>query len=57
VQCAAHGTPHAASVEAEHRNAADRVVIRFAEPQRRVAPGQSVVVYRAGLVEGGGIAT
>jgi tRNA U34 2-thiouridine synthase MnmA/TrmU len=31
--------------------------VRFAEPQRRVAPGQSVVLYRGDEVLGGGIAT
>jgi len=31
-------------------------VVRFAEPQRRVAPGQSVVLYRGDEVLGGGIA-
>jgi tRNA U34 2-thiouridine synthase MnmA/TrmU len=30
--------------------------VTFAEPQRRVAPGQSVVLYRADEVLGGGIA-
>ncbi|MDP1807216.1 MAG: hypothetical protein Q8K72_18715 [Acidimicrobiales bacterium] len=29
----------------------------FDEPQRRVAPGQSVVLYRGDEVLGGGIAT
>ncbi len=31
--------------------------VRFASPQRRVAPGQSVVLYRGDEVLGGGIAT
>jgi tRNA U34 2-thiouridine synthase MnmA/TrmU len=30
--------------------------VRFDEPVRRVAPGQSVVLYRADEVLGGGIA-
>jgi tRNA-specific 2-thiouridylase len=37
VQCSAHGEPRRATVDC------DRVV--WCEPQRRVAPGQSVVVY------------
>jgi tRNA U34 2-thiouridine synthase MnmA/TrmU len=31
-------------------------VVRFAEPQRRVAPGQSVVLYERDEVVGAGIA-
>jgi tRNA-uridine 2-sulfurtransferase len=42
VQCAAHGRVAAAEVRPDD----DGVVIRWAEPQRRVAPGQSVVLYR-----------
>ena len=52
-QCSAHGTPHAASVE----STAAGVRVRFGRPQRRMAPGQSVVLYRDDLVVGGGIAT
>lgn len=32
-----------------------RVLVRFAEPQRAITPGQSVVYYRDELVVGGGI--
>src|SRR5207237_1087366 len=32
------------------------VVVRFDEPHRRVAPGQSVVLYRGDEVLGGGVA-
>jgi tRNA U34 2-thiouridine synthase MnmA/TrmU len=32
-----------------------RTVLRWSEPRRRVAPGQSVVLYRDDLVLGGGI--
>jgi tRNA-uridine 2-sulfurtransferase len=61
VQTSAHGTPAAATV-AEERSGA--VVLRWDEPRRRVAPGQSVVLYRdldavggvAEVVVGGGIA-
>ena len=47
-QCSAHG----AAVEATLESA----TVRFAEPHRRVAPGQSVVLYRGDEVLGGGIA-
>jgi tRNA-specific 2-thiouridylase len=30
-------------------------VVRFAQPQRAVTPGQSVVFYRGDLVVGGGV--
>jgi tRNA-specific 2-thiouridylase len=48
VQTSAHGEPMAASY-------ADGMV-SFGAPQRRVAPGQSVVLYRGDEVLGGGIA-
>lgn len=48
VQVSAHGSAQPATVEGQ--------VLRWASPQRRVAPGQSVVVYRDDLVMGGGIA-
>jgi tRNA-specific 2-thiouridylase len=48
VQTSAHGGP----VEAEYASG----VVRFAEPRPRVAPGQSVVLYRGDEVLGGGIA-
>jgi tRNA-uridine 2-sulfurtransferase len=51
-QCSAHGTAHPAHVEL----AEDGATVTFDEPQRRVAPGQSVVLYRDDLVVGGGIA-
>ncbi len=47
VQCSAHGRPVDAVV--------DGTRVRFTDPQRRVAPGQSVVVYRGDEVLGGGI--
>ena len=49
VQCSAHGTPRPATIAGR--------TIRFAEPERRVAPGQSVALYRGADVLGGGIAT
>ena len=48
-QLTAHGTPVAAVL-------GDDGAIRFDERQRRVAPGQSVVIYRGDAVLGGGIA-
>ena len=50
-QCSAHGEP----APAEWDPAAGTV--RFAGPVRRVAPGQSVVLYRGDEVLGGGLAT
>ncbi|MCU1460812.1 MAG: mnmA [Acidimicrobiales bacterium] len=48
-QTSAHGRPIVATVD-------DELVVTFAEPQRRVAPGQAVVLYRGDAVLGGGIA-
>ena len=50
-QCSAHGDVHAAVFDATER------VLRWAEPRRRVAPGQAVVLYDGDEVVGGGIAT
>jgi tRNA-specific 2-thiouridylase len=52
-QCSAHGDAGAAAVELVD----DGLVVRWAEPRRRVAPGQSVVLYDRDRVVGGGIAT
>ncbi|MEO7398409.1 MAG: aminomethyltransferase beta-barrel domain-containing protein, partial [Ilumatobacteraceae bacterium] len=56
VQCSAHGTPHSAvvSIGVDGTTA----TITWQHPQRRVAPGQSVVLYDAAdrFVLGGGIA-
>ncbi len=49
-QCSAHGRPRRATVD-------DGVGLRWHRPERRVAPGQSVVVYDGELVLGGGIVT
>ncbi|MGI8810579.1 MAG: tRNA 2-thiouridine(34) synthase MnmA [Acidimicrobiales bacterium] len=49
VQTSAHGDAAGAVLHG--------TTVRFAEPQRRVAPGQSVAVYRGDEVLGGGIAT
>ncbi len=49
VQTSAHGDPVPATF--------DGVTVTFAEPQRRVAAGQSVALYRGDEVLGGGIAS
>ncbi len=49
----AQTSAHGAAVEASF----DGDTVRFARPQRRVAPGQSVVLYRGDEVVGGGIAS
>jgi tRNA-specific 2-thiouridylase len=50
VQCSAHGRVAPGTVEPV---GADRVALRWHEPQRRVAPGQSVVLYqRVATVDG-----
>jgi tRNA-specific 2-thiouridylase len=54
VQCSAHGEARPAAITVSSRGA----VVRWHEPQRRVAPGQSVVVYDRTntFVLGGGVA-
>ena len=51
VQTSAHGTAAAATIDPAGS------VVQWAEPRRRVAPGQSVVAYRGDIVVGGGTAT
>jgi tRNA-specific 2-thiouridylase len=55
VQCSAHGSASPATVAMS----ADGLDVRWHEPQRRVAPGQSVVLYDPSdtYVLGGGVAT
>jgi tRNA-specific 2-thiouridylase len=48
VQVSAHGSPAAATF--------DGAGVTFEQPHRRVAPGQSVVLYEGDDVLGGGIA-
>lgn len=48
VQVSAHGQPRVGVVDGD--------VVRWLEPQRRVAPGQSVVLYERDEVAGAGIA-
>ncbi len=55
-QCSAHGEPRAATVGPVGAGADDRrVEVRFARSHRRVAAGQSVVLYQGAEVVGGGI--
>ena len=54
-QCSAHGVPVACAI-AHH---GDGLSVRFDDPQRRIAPGQTVALYDPadpGLVVGSGIA-
>jgi tRNA-specific 2-thiouridylase len=53
VQCSAHGEPRPAVVEASGTG----LLVRLAAPARRVAPGQSVALYAADRVLGGGTVT
>ncbi len=48
VQCSAHGQPRLATLDGSS--------IVWAQPERRVAPGQSIVLYRGDDVVGGGTA-
>jgi tRNA-specific 2-thiouridylase len=52
-QCSAHGTPRAAAVVPG--GAPGRAEVRFAAPHRRVAAGQSVVLFDGDEVVGGGV--
>lgn len=60
VQCSAHGAPVPATLEVDGdaRRDHDPMLVRWQEPQRRVAPGQSVVFYDVDdrCVLGGGLA-
>ncbi|MGH9212304.1 MAG: tRNA 2-thiouridine(34) synthase MnmA [Acidimicrobiales bacterium] len=52
-QCSAHGVPRAAAVAPAASDS--RATVRFAAPERRVAVGQSVVLYHDDQVVGGGV--
>ena len=58
VQCSAHGEPRAAEIQTARANGDVAVDVQWGEPQRRVAPGQSVVFYDLAdtTVLGGGTA-
>jgi tRNA-specific 2-thiouridylase len=47
-QCSAHGAPLAGRLEGD--------TLHWDQPQRKVAPGQSVVLYEGDEVLGGGLA-
>jgi tRNA-specific 2-thiouridylase len=54
-QCSAHGTPVPAVID-PRGDGPGAVTVRWDQPQRRVAPGQSIVFYDGDEVLGGGIA-
>jgi tRNA-specific 2-thiouridylase len=58
VQASAHGTPQSATINVFNDGVDDRVDVVWADQQRRIAPGQSVVFYDLSdtSVLGGGIA-
>ncbi len=56
VQCSAHGTPLPARLEDRSDGPEAGVLVRWSERQRRVARGQSMVIYSGDRVVGGGIA-
>jgi tRNA-specific 2-thiouridylase len=57
VQCSAHGEPREASIAVDVGADGGAITVTWAEPQRRIAPGQSVVFYDVTdtRVLGGGI--
>jgi tRNA-specific 2-thiouridylase len=59
VQCSAHGPARPATITPRAGDPDPAVTVRWAEPQRRVAPGQSVVFYDLDdrRVLGGGLAS
>lgn len=58
VQCSAHGTPMPATITTSGSTTANDVAVVWNDPQRRIAPGQSVVFYDLPnqRVLGGGVA-
>jgi tRNA-uridine 2-sulfurtransferase len=56
-QCSAHGRPRAVTVEPTTGDGDGSARLTFDEPQRRVAAGQSVVLYDGDEVVGGGLVT
>jgi tRNA-specific 2-thiouridylase len=53
-QCSAHG--HAVPATVVSTRGGGEIAVRFAQPQRAVAAGQSVVLYHGDAVLGGGMA-
>jgi len=58
VQCSAHGVPQPATIAGDGSGECETVRVTWSEPQRRIAPGQSVVFYDLAdkCVVGGGTA-
>jgi len=58
VQCSAHGQPQPAAIEPVDGHDGSTIEVVWDKPQRRIAPGQSVVFYNSAnaAVLGGGIA-
>lgn len=56
VQTSAHGEAHPAEVVTDPADP-HKATVRWAQPHRRVAPGQSVVAYQGEQVVAGGLAT
>ena len=57
VQVSAHGAPAPASFAIDGEAGSSSGVVTWVDPHRRVAPGQSVVLYDGDEVQGGGIAS
>jgi tRNA-uridine 2-sulfurtransferase len=57
VQASAHGHPTPADLRLDDAAGEGGALVVWHEPQRRIAPGQSVVLYRDEVVVGGGTAT
>jgi len=55
VQCSAHGEPWPATIELDP-DTPGGATIRWTQPQRRIAPGQTLVAYIGDHVAGGGVA-
>ncbi|MFV0260368.1 MAG: tRNA 2-thiouridine(34) synthase MnmA [Acidimicrobiales bacterium] len=55
IQCSAHGRAYPGRVVVDG-DGGGPAVVRWAEPQRRVAAGQAVVIYRGDRVIGGAVA-
>jgi tRNA-specific 2-thiouridylase len=53
-QCSAHGSP--VGVDEVVETGEGELEVRWSAPQRRVAPGQSIVLYAGDVVHGGGLA-
>ncbi|MDP6077099.1 MAG: tRNA 2-thiouridine(34) synthase MnmA [Acidimicrobiales bacterium] len=56
VQTSAHGKPASAFLQVESSVEEGQMLVRWDEPHRKVAPGQSVVFYQGTLVLGGALA-